>query len=145
MKLLFLVASLMLLVLTQSVAADGHTTIELPAETYSVKGKLLNLELSDTGGTVTVSGKAGKYGMVYLTYNMKLNPSSTSQRSFTGKGMAIDDDGKRVAAVRNGMWKREGTSFTMHSLDDLSDGSQNLCKSVLDIASGEFEMTFYPM
>ena len=64
----------MLLVLTQSVAADGHTTIELPAETYSVKGKLLNLELSGTGGTVTVSGKAGKYGMVYLTYNMKLIP-----------------------------------------------------------------------
>jgi hypothetical protein len=105
----------------------------------------LNLELSDTGGTVTVSGKAVKYGMVYLTYNMKLNPSSTSQGSFTGTGMAIGDDGKRVAAIRNGMWKREGTSFTIHSLDDLSDGSQNLCKSVLDIASGEFEMTFYLM
>ena len=53
--------------------------------------------------------------------------------------------GNREAASRQGVWKREGTEFTMLSLDDLTDGTQNLCKSILDVASEEFEMTFYPM
>jgi len=143
MRNLFLAACLILL--SQFTFADGHTEIVIPNESFSVKGKLLNVELSDTGGVVTVSGKAGKYGIVYLTYNMKLNPNSTSQGSFTGRGMAIDDEGNRSGGVRNGVWTREGTTFTMHSLDDLSGGEQNLCKSVLDIESGEFEMTFYPI
>ena len=42
-------------------------------------------------------------------------------------------------------WKREGTPVTCLSLDDVSDGNQNLCKSVLDLSTGEFEMTFYAM
>jgi hypothetical protein len=33
----------------------------------------------------------------------------------------------------------------MLSLDDLTDCTQNLCKLILDVASEEFEMTFYPM
>ena len=40
---------------------------------------------------------------------------------------------------------REATDNTFHSLDDVTDGNQNLCKSVLDMSTGEFEMTFYPM
>ncbi len=57
----------------------------------------------------------------------------------------MDDEGNRAGGVRNGVWTSECTNFTMDSLDDLSGGEQNRCKSVLDIESGEFEMTFYPI
>ena len=134
-----------LLVIAAGANADGHPTITIPEETFSVQGELMNLELSDEGGVITVAAIAGKYGRVFLTYNMSTNPNSTTQGSFTGRGMGIDDTGNREFAVRAGVWTRSGTTLTLHSLDDLTDGTQNLCKSELNLTTGDFQMTFYPM
>ena len=76
---------------------------------------------------------------------MSTNTNSKTRGTFTGRGMGIDDTGNREFAQRRGVWTREGTLLTLHSLDDLTDGTQNLCKSELNLSSGEFEMTFYPM
>ena len=130
---------------TAGANADGHPTMTIPEETFSVQGELMNLELSDGGGVITVAAIAGKYGRVFLTYNMSTNPNSKTQGSFTGRGMGIDDTGNREFAVRAGVWTRSGTTLTLHSLDDLTDGTQNLCKSELDLTTGAFQMTFYPM
>jgi hypothetical protein len=134
-----------LLVVAAGAKADGHPTITIPEETFSVQGELMNLELSDGGGVITVAAIAGKYGRVFLTYNMSTNPNSKTQGSFTGRGMGIDDTGNREFAVRAGVWTRSGTTLTLHSLDDLTDGTQNLCKSELNLTTGDFQMTFYPM
>ena len=134
-----------LLVVAAGANADGHPTITIPEETFSVRGELMNLELSDGGGVITVAAIAGKYGRVFLTYNMSTNPNSKTQGSFTGRGMGIDDTGNREFAVRAGVWTRSGTTLTLHSLDDLTDGTQNLCKSELNLTTGGFQMTFYPM
>ena len=134
-----------LLVVAAGAKADGHPTITIPEEAFSVQGELMNLELSDGGGVITVAAIAGKYGRVFLTYNMLTNPNSKTQGSFTGRGMGIDDKGNREFAVRAGVWTRSGTTLTLHSLDDLTDGTQNLCKSELNLTTGDFQMTFYPM
>ena len=134
-----------LLVVAAGANADGHPTITIPEETFSVQGELMNLELSDGGGVITVAAIAGKYGRVFLTYNMSTNPNSKTQGSFTGRGMGIDDTGNREFAVRAGVWTRSGTTLTLYSLDDLTDGTQNLCKSELNLTTGHFQMTFYPM
>ena len=135
----------LLLALAPMTAALASPSITVPEESFSLKGKMLNVELTETAGVVTVQGIAGRYGRVFLTYNMTMNPNSDSQGAFTGRGMGINDEGVRQAGSRQGVWKREGTVITYYSLDDVSDGNQNLCKSVLDISSGEFEMTFYPL
>ena len=145
MRSIVFAATILVLSLTQSAFADGHPTITVPSDSFSVKGEMMNLELSDSGGVITVKTIAGKYGRVFMTYNMSTNPNSKTQGSFTGRGMGIDDNGNREFATRRGVWTREGTTLTLHSLDDLTDGSQNLCKSILDLSTGEFEMTFYPM
>ena len=134
-----------LLVVAAGANADGHPTITIPEETFSVQGELMNLELSDGDGVITVAAIAGKYGRVFLTYNMSTNPNSKTQGSFTGRGMGIDDTGNREFAVRAGVWTRSGTTLTLYSLDDLTDGTQNLCKSELNLTTGDFQMTFYPM
>jgi hypothetical protein len=134
-----------LFAVSAGVSADDHPTITIPEETFSVKGELMNLELTDEGGVITVAAIAGKYGRVFLTYNMATNPNSKTQGSFTGRGMGIDDTGNREFAVRAGVWTRIGTTLTLHSLDDLTDGTQNLCKSELNLSTGGFQMTFYPM
>ena len=135
----------LLLALAPMTAALASPSITVPEESFSLKGKMLNVELTETAGVVTVQGIAGRYGRVFLTYNMTMNPNSDSQGAFTGRGMGINDEGARQAGSRQGVWKREGTVITYYSLDDVSDGNQNLCKSVLDISTGEFEMTFYPL
>lgn len=135
----------LLLALAPMTAALASPSITVPEESFSLKGKMLNVELTETAGVVTVQGIAGRYGRVFLTYNMTMNPNSDSQGAFTGRGMGINDEGVRQAGSRQGVWKREGTVITYYSLDDVSDGNQNLCKSVLDISTGDFEMTFYPL
>ena len=145
MRSIIFAATMFVLFVTQTAFADEHTTITIPSESFSVKGEMLNLELTGSGGVITVKAIAGKYGRVFITYNMSTNPNSKTQGSFTGRGMGIDDTGNREFAARRGVWTREGTTLTLHSLDDLTDGSQNLCKSILDLSTGEFEMTFYPM
>ena len=142
-KNMFLVSAF--LIFSARLSADDHPTIKIPTETFSVNGELMNLELTDEGGVITVAAIAGKYGRVFITYNMTTNPNSKTQGSFTGRGMGIDDSGNREFAVRAGVWTRSGTTLTLHSLDDLTDGTQNLCKSELNLSTGDFQMTFYPM
>ncbi|GIR07430.1 MAG: hypothetical protein CM15mP17_13860 [Gammaproteobacteria bacterium] len=44
--------------------------------------------------------KPSQYGKVWLTYNLKLdNPASPNQGSFSGRAVAIDDDGNRTVLV----------------------------------------------
>ena len=93
MRTIIFAATMLVLSLTQSAFADGHTTITIPSESFSVKGEMLNLELTDSGGVITVRALAGKYGRVFITYNMSTNPNSKTQGSFTGRGMGIDDTG----------------------------------------------------
>ena len=54
MRTIIFAATMLVLSLTQSAFADGHTTITIPSESFSVKGEMLNLELTDSGGVITV-------------------------------------------------------------------------------------------
>ena len=66
-----------LLVFAAVANADGHPTITIPEETFSVNGELMNLELNDGGGVISVAAIAGKYGRVFLTYNIR--PTQTQR------------------------------------------------------------------
>ena len=114
-------------------------------EKFTLSGKVTSISLTDQGGVINVSSKAGRYGKVFLTYNLKIdNPNYTSQGSFIGRGVGIDDDGNRNSGSRQGVWKREGNIITFHSLDDVTDGNRNFCISKLNLTEETLEMTFYP-
>ena len=57
-----------ILLIAPFAASDGHTATEinLPSESSTVTGEFMNVELTDTGGTITVAGMAGVYGRVFL-------------------------------------------------------------------------------
>ena len=114
-------------------------------EKFTLSGKVTSISLTDQGGVINVSSKAGRYGKVFLTYNLKIdNPNFTSQGSFVGRGVGINDDGNRNSGSRQGVWKREGNIITFHSLDDVTDGNRNFCISKLNLTEETLEMTFYP-
>ncbi|MDA9256374.1 hypothetical protein N9P41_00450, partial [Pseudomonadales bacterium] len=72
MRSIIFAATMLVLSLSQSAFADGHPTITVPSDSFSVKGKMMNLELSDNGGVITVESVGGRYGRIFLTYNMSV-------------------------------------------------------------------------
>ena len=73
-------------------------------ESFQLSGTITSIELSETGGVINVSANAGRYGKVYLTYNVKLNPSVPDQGYFHGRGTGINDAGERNSGSRQGVF-----------------------------------------
>ena len=112
-------------------------------ESFKLSGKITSVELTDGGGTITVSSEAGRYGKVFLTYNVTLNSALPDQGYFSGRGVGFND-GARQAGSRQGVFRREGAIMNFYSLDDVSDGRLNYCETTINLRTDEVEMTFYP-
>ena len=88
-------------------------------ESFTLSGKITSVELTNGGGTITVSSEAGRYGKVFLTYNVTLNPALPDQGYFSGRGVGFND-GVRQAGSRQGVFRREGAIMKFWSLDDVT-------------------------
>ena len=127
--------------LTFSLSSLALTITDKP---YEFTGNVTTISLTDSGGVINVVGKTSQYGKVWLTYNLKLdNPASPNQGSFSGRAVAIDDDGNRNGASRQGVWERKGSMMHFRSLDDVSDGNQYLCITSVNLLDDSLEMKFY--
>ena len=85
--------------------------------------KITSVTLSETGGTINVTGHQDIYGLIYLTYNLTLNPNLVTQGAFTGKALGYGEKGERNTAALGGVWVRKERNITLYSLDDVSDGN----------------------
>ena len=112
-------------------------------ESFTLSGTITSVELTDGGGTITVSSEAGRYGKVFLTYNVSLNSALPEQGYFSGRGVGVND-GVRQAGSRQGVFRREGAIMKFWSLDDVTDGNMNYCETVMKLETETVEMTFYP-
>ena len=138
------IASSLLALSFLGITSSAHA-FEINGESFSVEGTVTGVEITENGGTINATGQAGRYGTVFLTWNRTLNPNSDSQGAFTGRGLGINDDDSRNTASRYGVWRRSGTTITTFSLDDVSDGNQNLRRRTIDLKNDTFSMTFYPV
>ena len=58
----------------------------LEDESYAFEGTITSSTQTQTGSTFNVTGRAGFYGKVWVTYNFLVNPKHETQGSFTGVG-----------------------------------------------------------
>ena len=131
-----------LLLVLSSLSIQGF---DLTGEGINLSGKINSTSLSESGGVIDVVSDNEKYGKTWLTYNVKVNnPNSPDQGSFQGRAIAINNDGVRVSASRQGVWSREGYIYSFYSLDDVSDGNQFLCITTMNLKDDTVEMRFYP-
>ena len=111
---------------------------------FEFTGKISSITLNNNGGVINAVGNTSQYGKVWLTYNLKLdNSNSANQGSFSGRAVAIDDNGNRNAASRQGVWERIGEVMHFRSIDDVSDGNQFLCFTKINLIDDSLEMKFY--
>ena len=112
-------------------------------ESFSLSGKITSVELTEDVGTIAVYSEGGRYGKVFLTYNVTLNSALPDQGYFSGRGVGFND-GARQAGSRQGVFRREGAIMKFWSLDDVTDGNMNYCETVMNLETETVEMTFYP-
>jgi hypothetical protein len=118
--------------------------LDINGQPYEFTGNISSITLTDEGGVINVVGETGQYGKVWLTYNLNLdNPATPNQGSFTGRAVAIDDNGNRNSASRQGVWERKGNMMHFKSLDDVSDGNQYLCITSANLSDDSLTMKFY--
>ena len=118
--------------------------IDINGEAYEFTGSISSITLTDEGGVINVVGETGQYGKVWLTYNLKIdNPNNPSHGSFAGRATAIDSEGNRNGASRQGVWERKGKMMHFKSLDDVTDGNQYLCITSINLIDDSLEMKFY--
>ena len=118
---------------------------DVTGEEVGLTGSITSISLTDIGGVINVVSDNDKYGKTWLTYNIKLsNPNTQDQGSFNGRATAINTDGTRASATRQGVWTRNGHIYSFMSLDDVSDGNQYLCITEMNFMTDKVEMRFYP-
>ena len=67
------------LALALLIGSSSLLAFEITGESFSVEGTVTGVELTADGGTINAVGNAGRYGKVFLTWNMTLNPNSDSK------------------------------------------------------------------
>ena len=132
------------LVLVFGVFTSNTYALDIKGDAYDFTGNITSITLTNEGGVINVVGETGEYGKVWLTYNLNLdNPLTPNQGSFTGRAVAIDDNGNRNSASRQGVWERKGNMMHFKSLDDVSDGNQYLCITSANLTDDSLTMKFY--
>ena len=131
------------LCLSGSVIADDHgENLSFEPRQDSAPMTLTSIHLNKNGGVITAVGDMGVYGRVYTTYTLTADPSGL-QGTVLGEGRGAMEDGTFASGSGSGSYFREGTTFTMHILFKISDGTQNLDKIVFDAATGELTHDAY--
>ena len=118
--------------------------LKLEDETFTFELKFTTVTQTPEGTTVNATGKVGRYGKVWLTYNFSPNPNPENAHlgSFVGIGRAIADDGTQNEGQRRGVYVMDGLTATVYSLDDVTDGLPNFCIEHWDLAAETVTLNF---
>ena len=78
--------------------------------------------------SIDATGKVGKYGRVYVSYNLHTDGYQSDQGLFDGQGMNMEG----VTANLTGIWRKRGTKYVVYSLDNLNNGDHNFVSINID-------------
>ena len=125
MKLTAIIVSLLISGLTYAGHhEEGEGGLKLqPRQATSVLS-VTSVDMGSDKTTITASGKMGEYGKVYVTYNMTYAADGVSG-AVEGVGRGVVDADTVMTGRFTGVWRREGSTVTMHNTVNMNDGSPN--------------------
>ena len=89
---------------------------------------LTSTAVSSSMISIDATGKVGKYGRVYVSYNLHTDGYQSDQGLFDGQGMNMEG----VTANLTGIWRKRGTNYVVYSLDNLNNGDHNFVSINID-------------
>ena len=104
--------------------------------------EITSADYGETEAIVTAEGNMGEYGRVYASYHLSSNAEG-SGGTYTAEGRGYLDATTMVAGTVVGVWRREGTLIHMDELVNISDGTQNLGKIVINPVERTMLMDVY--
>ena len=123
--------------------ADGHGgNISFEERQASTPMTVTSVHLTKGGGTITAEGDMGEYGRAYLTYTLTADANGTGG-TVVGEGRGAMQGGAFASGSGTGAYYRDGTTFTMHVIFRINDGTQNFDKIVFDAYTRELTHDAY--
>ncbi|MDG2381102.1 MAG: hypothetical protein P8N76_05470 [Pirellulaceae bacterium] len=80
---------------------------------------LLQVQMQESEIVLSYEGDVGKYGHVFFTHHLIPSNAEETKGRLTGFARTILADGGSVRGTLSGIWRREGSKFRVHSLDDV--------------------------
>ena len=123
--------------------ADGHgDKISFEQRHEGTPMEVTSVHLNADGGTITAEGQMGTYGRTYVTYKLTARPDGKSGWvDVEGRGAMAD--GAFASGAGVGIYSRDGTTFTIHFLVNMQDGTQNLDEVVFNAYTRELTHDVY--
>ena len=123
--------------------ADGHgNKISFEQRHEGTPMEVTSVHLNADGGTITAEGQMDTYGRTYVTYKLTARPDGKSGWvDVEGRGAMAD--GAFASGAGVGIYLRDGTTFTIHFLVNMQDGTQNLDEVVFNAYTRELTHDVY--
>ena len=119
---------------------------EPTGDSFPAEFEVTSRTSSQAGSSITPEGLVGEgYGKVYLSYDFTSGTADRKQGNFSGHLRSINQDGEMVAATLQGIWKRDGKTLMMYTLDSFSNGDMIYAEGIVDLMAGTMTFTAYPM
>lgn len=123
--------------------ADGHgSTISFEQRQEGAAMEVTSVHLTADGGTITAEGQMGTYGRTYVTYTLTARPDGKSGWVKV-EGRGAMESGAFASGAGVGIYSRDGTTFTIHFLVNMQDGTQNLDEVVFNAYTRELTHEVY--
>ena len=118
--------------------------MDLQEPMFTTEFAVTSVVVQDTGTTICADGPAGKYGQVFVTWQLESSGDRTGG-TYYGSARAITDDDEMISGTFRGIWRRDGADLTIFSLDHASNGDQNLAKIDVDVRRKQAVATVYSL
>ncbi len=126
------VLSLVLLIFSTLSFADHHS-LSLEARQPRTELELTSITLGGDVTTINAEAQMGVYGRVYMTFILSQNDAGTGG-TYTFEGRGYVDEETVFSGTGVGVWNRvaDGSNFVMEQLINISDGTINFDRIVMD-------------
>ena len=105
-----------------------------------------DVQMSESTISISYEAEVGKYGQVFFSHHLQPSNNEETKGRFTGFARTITTDGGSVRGTLSGVWRRQGSNFSIHSLDDaLGIPDQNYVEITADIISRDGTLKLYTL
>ena len=125
------IITIMLAMVMSSLAFADHHSLTLEARQARTELTITSLDLGDEVSVITAEADMGEYGKTYVSYHLTYNRDG-SGGYYTVQGRGYIDENTFFSGSGAGTWVRDGHLVVMTGIVDISDGSQNLDKIIVN-------------
>jgi len=126
-RLLTFISVLML----SSFSYADHHAVSMEARQPTSEVNMTSITVGDDATIINAEVQTGTYGRVYITFTLSYNAEGTGG-TYTAQGRGYVDEETASSGSGAGVWSRDGIKPPMHQLVNVSDGTINFDKVILN-------------